>query len=270
MVRMDAAGPGTWEWRSAAGGTRFWGVRALEALGWAAAFSSRLGGCSPEPWTGLNLGLGVGDDPARVGENRRRWAAAAGFNPAAVSVLDQVHGTRVVRVDGPGAAGAADGQCTDQVGVVLAVGVADCAAIYLVDARRGVAALCHAGWRGLVADIPGSALRAMGEEFGSRAADVVAAVSPCIGPCCYEVDGPVIEALRAAAPWAEEVLAPTHPGHARLDLGATARRRLIAAGIPPGRIALAGLCTACEEGRLFSHRRDRGRTGRMQAVLWMP
>jgi len=260
-----------WVWLpDGADGVALWRVATLEAAGAHAVFSARGGGCSPPPWESLNLGLAVGDDPDRVAENRRRFARAAGFSPDAAATAHQVHGAAVAVVIRPGAAGPADGLCTECPGVVLTIGAADCAVVYLVDTARRAVGLCHAGWRGTAADVVGRTVAAMAEAHGSRPEDLVAAISPSIGPCCYEVDEPVIRALRDAAPWADDVLRPGLAGHARLDLAGANRRRLRDAGVPPGSIHAAGVCTACHAEQLYSHRRDRGRTGRMQAALWLP
>jgi len=260
-----------WCWREAqGGGPPLWRVPALEATGAGAAFSSRLGGCSAAPYARCNLGLSVGDEPACVAENRRRFAVAAGFPPEATVRADQVHGSTALAVFAPGEAGAADGLCTDQPGLVLTIAVADCAVVYLLDPVVAAIGLCHAGWRGTVADVVGSTVARMARAFGTRPRDLVAAVSPAIGPCCYEVAAPVTAAMAGAAPWGASMLRPTRPGHALLDLWGANRRRLLDAGVPATAIHVAGVCTACHGERLYSHRRDRGRTGRMDAALWWP
>ncbi len=260
---------GPWDWVRTAQGVGLWRVGALEAEGVGAVFSSRLGGASLPPWDTLNLGAAVGDAEDAVAGNRARFAAAAGFPPEAVATASQVHGADVLPVSRPGPAGPGDALCTDAPGVVLTIGVADCAAVYLHDPRHHAVALCHAGWRGTVADVAGRAVAEMVRRYGSRPGDVRAAVSPCAGACCYQVDAPVIDALEAAVPWAGEVLHPDGPGRARLDLADANRRRLLAAGLDGGAVSVAGICTICDPERLFSHRRDAGRTGRMRAALWL-
>ena len=263
MSALEGVGPERgWSWEPAG----HWRAAALEACGVRAAFSSRLGGVSAPPFASLNLGLSVGDDEEHVAVNRRRFAALAGFDPERVAVVRQVHGGAVRRAEAPGEVAVADGLCTDRPGLVLAISAADCAAVYLVDALRGAVGLCHAGWRGSAAGIAGRAVRVMAECFGSRPADLVAAVSPSIGPCCYEVAAPVLEAF-AGRPG---VLRPGRPGHAQLDLWTANRLQLLEAGLGASRIHVAGICTSCQPELLFSHRRDGGRTGRMRAVLWIP
>ena len=249
-----------WDWDG-----ELWRAADLERAGAGAAFSSRLGGCSRGAFASLNLGAEVGDRPEDVDANRARFAARAGFAPDSVAPVRQVHGGAVLSVSGPGAAGTADGLCTDAPGVTLIIAVADCAAVYLVDPERGAIGLCHAGWRGTVAAVAARCVATMAARFGCRPENLRAAVSPCIGACCYEVDGPVIAALTGQP----GCLRPTDPAHARLDIAEANRRQLLGAGLDPARIAVAGICTACHPPTLFSHRRDAGRTGRMHAALWL-
>lgn len=257
-----------WRWEASGEGVGLWRLPAWADLGAGVVFSSRMGGRSPAPWEGLNVGLAVGDAPDRVQENRRRLAVAAGVAPESVAQVHQVHGTAVAQAVAPGDVGTADALCTDRVGVTLSVGVADCAAIYFLDPVHGAIALCHAGWRGTVGDAVGATVRTMAGLYGTRAGELHAAIGPAIGPCCYEVDAPVLDALRGAAAWADSVLVPTDAGYARLDLWESNRRRLLDQGVAAERITVAGLCTACHPDLLFSHRRDRGSTGRMRALLW--
>ncbi len=249
----------------------------------AAAFTTRLGGVSVGAYASLNLGTGSGDDPAAVAANGRRLASALGFRPADVARLRQVHGAEVAVVERAGppsrAIGEFDAAVTERRGVVLLVLAADCVPVLLVDGRRPAVGAVHAGWRGIAADAPGAAVRRMVAAFGSRPASLRAAVGPCIGPCCYEVDEPVAEAFAATGlpldgPAAGAIARPA-PGRAgrrrwRLDLAAAARARLLAAGLPPAGIEVAGLCTGCRADLFFSHRRDGPRTGRQAGLVWLP
>lgn len=241
------------------------------APGARAVFSTRRGGVSLPPFASLNLGLHVGDDPVAVRENRRRLAAATGL-PLGWATARQVHGTTVLTAtaltDEPADLGTGDALITDRPGLPLAIFTADCVAIYLYDPVRRAIGLAHAGWRGTVADIGPRTLAAMTEAYGTRPDDVSAAVAPSIGPCCYEVDEPVMAAVRHY-PWAEEVSQPTAPGHRRLDLWRLNQLQLIAAGVRPDNINVSGLCTACDPDLLFSYRAEAGRTGRQVALLML-
>lgn len=245
----------------------------------AAAFTTRGGGVSDGPYASLNLGAGSRDDPARVAANGRRLAEALGFRYEDLARLRQVHGADVAVVERPGPPGGPIGEydaaVTDRPGVVLLVLAADCVPVLLADPARPAIGAVHAGWRGVAADAPGAALRALARRYGSRPQDVRAAIGPCIGPCCYEVDAPVAEAFAAAGlPFEPPVASPAAPRGGRprwrLDLVAAARRRLEAAGVPAGSITAAALCTACRADLFFSHRRDGPRTGRQGGVIWLP
>lgn len=230
--------------------------------------SARCGGVSRPPWDSLNLGGSVGDAAAAVAENRRRFALALGLRWDEVATASQVHGVTVRTVERPGAQGvAADALLAAGDGLPLAILVADCVPVFLYDPRHRAIALCHAGWRGTAGNIVGAAVAELGARYSARPQDLLAAVGPAIGPCCYEVDEPVLGRVRALAPWAETVITPGRDGHGWLDLAGTNARLLAAAGVAPARVAVAGICTACHGARLFSHRGSGGRTGRMAALI---
>lgn len=225
-------------------------------------FTTRDGGVSPAPWDTLNLGGLVGDDPARVAENWRRLGAETGLRFARVS---QVHGDRIVRAAGEAAPREeADGVISAERGVAACVSTADCVPVLLADPAGGAVAAVHAGWRGTLAGVAAAGARALaGEGSPTR---LLAAVGPSIGPCCYEISVELADRFAAAL---GPVIRPG-PGGPHLDLWEANRRALCAAGIPAARIEVLGLCTACDSGRFFSHRRDRGRTGRHAAFIAPP
>jgi YfiH family protein len=222
------------------------------------AFSTRLGGVSDGPYVSLNLGILTDDEPGRVVENRRRVADAVGIDPDTATMAWQVHGADVARADGRGIARPGtplercDGLWTDEPGFGLMLLTADCLPVALARANGtpGLAVL-HVGWRGLLAGIVAAGAQALG---GGRLA---AAIGPGIGPCCYEVGDEV------AVPFRERFGADVLAGR-NLDLAEATERTLRAAGAEL--VERVRLCTSCEEELFFSHRRDRGVTGR-QGVL---
>ena len=225
------------------------GLRWLEAeLGGArAAFSTRLGGVSEAPFDRLNLGLLTEDEEDAVVENHGRLAAALGFGPDQVVFARQVHGTRLV--EHPSEVAEADGHVVREAGLAPLVFVADCLPVALAG-PRGVA-MVHAGWRGLAGGILGA---------GAEAVEATsAAIGPGIGPCCYEVGDEVLDAFSGLGEGVAE--------GRNLDLPEAARRLLAEAGLEA--VESAGLCTSCEEGLFFSHRRDRGHTGRQAGLAWI-
>jgi len=213
---------------------------AIDLPGGSALFTTRRGGVSEGAFASLNLGLQTRDDPERVRVNRERAHALAGGRRLAQG--RQVHGARVL-VDADELADA-DGQATTRHDVAPVVLVADCLPVALVSPRT--VAMVHAGWRGLAGGVLEAGVRALG------AGPVAAAIGPGIGPCCYEVGDDVRAVFATSGP--------------TLDLKAIARERLRAAGVAD--VCDCGLCTACEPGRFFSHRRDRGVTGRQAGMAW--
>lgn len=247
-----------------------------------AAFSTRLGGVSAEPFAELNLSTAVGDDTVAVAENRARFFAAVGADAGEVVCATQVHGNDILVADVSGAdqigvtttgqplwrMGPGDGLVTDRPGRFLATFHADCAPIYLVDPVSRVIGLVHAGWRGTVARVAARGVEAMCSA-GARPGDIRAAIGPAIGPCCYEVDGPVIDQVNQEfGAEAVHLLRPHRPGYSLFDLWEANRRVLLAAGIPDRNIATARMCTHCSPELFYSYRRARGRpSGRMMAIV---
>lgn len=237
----------------------------LEERGILVAFSERTGGISEGPYATLNLALHTGDRPEAVAENRARVAGA--LDTSAPALAEQVHGNKVVRV-GQGRAGAgwvsaepvagADGLAATRPGLALGILTADCLPIALASPAEGLLVAVHAGWRGLAAGILERALAGFARPGGVRAA-----IGPAIGPCHYEVGEDV--ALAVAAGSEAGAVTERRDGAAYLDLPATAARVLRRAGVR--HVERAEECTACEEDRFFSHRRD-GVTGR-QAMIAM-
>jgi purine-nucleoside/S-methyl-5'-thioadenosine phosphorylase / adenosine deaminase len=216
---------------------------AIALPGGTALFTTRRGGVSQGPFASLNLGLWTDDEAERVRDNRARVEVLTGGRLAQAR---QVHGTHVVEAD-PEAVAEADGQVTAQPGVAAMALTADCLPIALV-AEEGVGML-HAGWRGLAKGVIANgvdALRALGAQR------IAAAIGPGAGPCCYEVG--------------DEVRAAFGTTGRTADLKAIARERLEQAGVTI--VHDCGLCTMHDPERFFSHRRDRGITGRQAGVAW--
>jgi len=180
----------------------------------------------------------------------------------------QVHGTRVVvlsRAAAPPAdLGDADAVVSERPAFPIGVVTADCLPI-LVATPAGRVAAVHAGWRGLAAGVIGEALAALGALAPEGLAGAVAVIGPRVGPGCYEVDAPVVEALASRfASALDAAIVRTRAGHWQLDLAALARVDLARAGLAEVRIAaLAGVCTACDERRFHSYRRDGPGSGRL-------
>lgn len=251
----------------------------LDSAGVLHGFSSRQGGVSKPPFGTLNLGMSVGDDPAAVQENRHRFFGTFGIDPDRVVRARQVHGDGILRVDEalegqPGfprclveEGTGYDALITRLAGRALVVSTADCLPILIHDPVRGAVAAVHAGWRGTARGVAGKALLAMRTFYGTDPADCRAAIGPGIRGCCFEVDGPVMEAMAGALPDWEAHATPSRPGHCRLDLGKINRAILERAGVPGDQVEVMELCTACRSELFFSHRAEKGRTGRMMNFI---
>ena len=222
--------------------------------GVAHGFLGRRGGVSTGVVAGLNTGLGSGDDPAAIAENRAR-AAQAVLPGAALCGLYQVHSASVVRVltafpDGERPQG--DAMVTERPNILLGILTADCAPVLLADREAGVVGAAHAGWKGALAGVTDATIAQM-EKLGARAGRIAAAVGPCIARASYEVDMGFVERFCATDPENERFFAENRPGHARFDLEAYVVHRLAAAGVR--RIEALGQDTYAQEDRFFSFRR---------------
>ena len=230
----------------------------------------------------LNLGWTKEDEPSAVVENRRRFVQAVDdkLGHSALVTLRQMH-SAIVRLvkEADGALegklqtpeGKAvlegDGVITSQPGVLLAVGTADCVPVLVADVEKRVVAAFHAGWRGTAAQIVEQGIATMTDEYGSRAEDLIAAVGPSIGACCYTVGEEVRDAFSQRFRHADRLF-NQREGRAYLNLWEANREQLLNAGIEDSQIAIVGECTACKryesgEPRYFSHRREHGVAGRM-------
>lgn len=232
---------------------------ASDLPGGSVLFSTRRGGVSAGPFASLNLGRLTDDEGTNVDENRVRLAAATGFPRERFIYGRQVHGATVRRAtEPPGAtrpAVAEDGQATALENAAALVFVADCLPVML--AGEGAVAALHGGWRGLAAGIVDEGVAAL-RELGATGT-LAAALGPSARSCCYEV-GEEVQAQFAGVPGARV-------GERNLDLPAIARRRLADAGVET--VHDTGLCTICAGAELFfSHRRDKGVTGRQAGIVW--
>lgn len=210
-------------------------------------------------------------------DDEAEWTAVAssvGVTTERLRLLKQVHGIDVAvarRGDSaPVHRPEADIIVTDDPSIAIGVRTADCAAILLYDRARNVAGAAHAGWRGTAANAAAAVVRALNTEFGTRPADLVAAIGPLLGQCCGEVGPDVVEAFRAGG--AETAALDTwfRPGNGDrflLDLERANVEQLEAAGVKRERIFASGLCTKTEQARLHSYRAHGAVAGRLLAAI---
>lgn len=232
------------------------------------AVTTRHGGVSTGQWSSLNLTKSTGDDPEAVEENLRRVSGAFALRREDLISPNQRHTANAARVgqaDRGRILAGYDILVTDEPGTPLLLRYADCTPVLIYDPTHRALALIHSGWRGTVQAAGRVAVETLSREFGSRPGDMVAAIGPSIGPCCYEVGDEVTDAVRAAFTRADGLLPSLNGGRRHFDLWAANRRWLQEAGV--GRIELAEVCTSCHTDDFYSHRREQGRTGHFGAVM---
>ncbi|MGA9240565.1 MAG: peptidoglycan editing factor PgeF [Silvibacterium sp.] len=282
-------------------------VPSLSAIGWLLhGFSTRTGGKSkvyrPSQRAGeLNLGFTASDDRDIVAANRELFMAAiVEGSPLSMVTLRQIHSLLLRRVTSAdataelmlgGGCAKADGMMTNEPGVLLAIQTADCIPVLIADRKQRAVAGFHAGWRGTLKRIVESGIGRMRLEFGSRPEDLVAAIGPGIGQCCYAVGDEVRDEFESQFSYAAELfrdvsdsdpvkekypllfLTARAPGHSHigprlhLDLVEANRRQLLDAGLKAEAISVVGDCTSCRTDRYFSYRAEHGFTGRMLSVI---
>lgn len=264
-------------------------------------FSTRQGGkstayCAESAPAELNLGFTTDDDHRIVARNRRLIAAAiTGDASTPLRTVRQIHSGLVVVLGAKDARSAqphkADGLITDMPGLLLGIQTADCIPVLVADRKRRVVAAFHAGWRGTVKRIVETGVGRMRLEFGSQPKDLVAAIGPGIGPCCYAVGQEVLTEFESQFSYTRHLFHEMHdpktvrrksstavpsqqtPAQAltgpslHLDLIEANRRQLLDAGLKESAIEIVGGCTSCQTDLFFSHRAELGRTGRLLAVI---
>jgi YfiH family protein len=244
------------------GAVRFWRPPAgsLPSRVWFGV-PTREGGASEGPYASLNLGARVGDAEHAVRENRRRLRDAAGMAEGEPVMVHQVHGRAIVTAgEAARAAIEADGIVAAEGDPWVGVSAADCAPVLVVEPEGRRAVLLHCGWRGARDGIPSAAVDRL-RDAAFEPADLVVAIGPCLHACCFPV-GPEV-----AAEFDPAHVRPHPSGRPGLDLPGVIAADLVRAGMRPDRILGSPECTACHPERWFSHRRDRGVTGRHWALL---
>lgn len=254
------------------------------------AFSTRIGGVSEGIYESMNLSFTRGDDEERVRENFRRFTAAIGIEYESVVMSDQTHTTNVRRVTAKDRGNGltrpkdffdTDGLITNEPGVALICSFADCVPLFFVDAENKAIGLTHSGWRGTVGRIGRNTIQKMGEEFGSRPENIIAAIGPSICVDCYEVSEDVaLSFINEFGDRASEIVFKQKDyyrehgiereaveGKYQLDLWKANEIVLTEAGIRPENLSCTNICTCCNPDYLFSHRASHGQRGNLVGAL---
>ncbi len=230
---------------------------------------TRKGGVSPTPWVSLNLGGTVGDERANVVENRRRIYAVMERRVESIFDVWQVHSADVICTSHPRPLEAAhekgDAILTDNPEVTLFMRFADCVPVLLHDPVRQVIGVVHAGWQGTVKKVVRHAVEKMMDQYGSHSDDIIAGIGPSIGPDHYQIGTDVLEQVQTSfGKRADEILINTNE---RMHLDLWKANAILLEEAQVGSVAIAGICTACDLGRWYSHRAEHGKTGRFGAFL---
>jgi YfiH family protein len=232
------------------------------------AFCTRWNGVSKGQFASLNVSVREGD---RNGSVRRNWEIIANsFNLCTEQffVVNQVHEDNILVIDQANIDAfkqqqhRADAIITNLPGLAIGIKTADCVPVFMADSAKRIIGVVHAGWRGTALNIAAKAVKTLTETFSSRPQDIVAAIGPAIGPCCYEVDDAVFNAVEAYGSWESAFTPCGEVGKWMLNLPSANACQMMQAGIPPGNIFTSDVCTSCRKDIFFSHRGEEGRTGR--------
>jgi YfiH family protein len=239
-------------------------------------FSTREGGVSTGKYSSLNLSFNREDDPANVRENFRILSKAAGIKCENMVLTDQIHDNKVRIVNGSDRGKGiikdsdikgVDALVTSSRQVALVTFYADCVPVLLYDTKQRVIGMAHSGWRGTLKQIANETIRIMAKNYNCNMADIIAAVGPAIGKCCFEAGNEVYESFVNKMPWSSQHCFKAHEDKWFIDLRAVIKNTLLMEGIKDYNISVSSICTKCNNNMFFSHRGDGGGTGCMAAVM---
>jgi len=227
-----------------------------------AAQSTRLGGVSEVPYYSLNLGRSTNDKPENVVKNRNLFFSALGSDVSKVAMSSQVHGTEILIAEQPVMEKGFDAIISNTPGLMLAVSIADCTPILIHDTKNNAVATIHAGWRGTAANITYKTLLKMNEQFNTNGKDCLAFIGACIGYNAFEVGSDV-------AQYFDESVKKIKTGTTNyfVDLKTANKHQLLRFGLKEENIEVSNYCTVENNDLFFSHRYEKGITGRMMATI---
>ena len=232
------------------------------------AFCTRRGGASQDDYKSLNMSFREGDEEFRVLSNWDRLATAFAIPLEQFLVVNQVHGDAIFVIKQHGSYFSTrdelnyDAIVTTRANLAICIKTADCVPVFIVDKIKKVIAVVHAGWRGSALGISAKVIRLMVSQYSCQPQDILAAIGPSIGKCCYEVDSATAESFRKQNNSGLFLQPGPKKDKWMLDLVEANRRQLLEAGVPESNIEVSGYCTTCNQDMFFSHRGSGGITGR--------
>lgn len=235
-------------------------------------FTTRIGGVSQNEFESLNVSFTRGDKKENVEENLKRVAEAEGFDLSKLTDGHQIHKTNILNIDYSHCRThieGYDGYITNKPGIVLCTYHADCVPLFFLDPVKKVIGLSHSGWRGTAAGIAKETVKKMQAWYDTNPEDIVAAIGPSIGKCCFQVDKPVVDEFRKNMSFADEFITDdlSCKDHYKIDLWGINKRLMTESGIKEENIEVTDKCTMCNEKLFFSHRRMGSLRGSMAAYL---
>ncbi len=240
------------------------------------AYSSRLGGISKNEFKSMNLSFSCGDKPENVMKNYEIFCNALGFDMNKIVRTKQVHKNEIEIVSEKDVAGekfkeevikTADGLVTNVPGIILSTRHADCSAIFMIDPVLKVVGLAHAGWRGTVAKIAKSLLDVFVNHYGSNLDNIICALGPGIGECCFEVDEDTFEEFKKIGISNFDNFYIRNGNKFNIDTLKVNKQILIDGGVKKQNIFTSDICTRCNHDLLFSHRASDGKRGNNAAFI---
>lgn len=236
-------------------------------------FTTRIGGVSQGSMSSMNLGFKTTDSREALEENCRRIQRTLGIDPRISIQLE--HGAKVHYLNSKNCTApivTADSVITDEPNIPLTITYADCTPVYILDPQRKAIAMIHAGWRGTLLQNCIATMNTMVEKFHTDPKNCLAAIGPSIGQCCFEVDREIADKFQNAYNRIKDLnllITNYENNKSRINLWELNKWQLIESGIPEQSISVANLCTACNDKLFYSHRRDKGDTGRMTASIML-
>jgi YfiH family protein len=239
-------------------------------------FTTRQGGVSQGIYNSLNTSLSKSDDRENVLENLNRICSEIGIDYRDLVLSNQVHGSeiRIVKAEDKGKGITkesdiknVDALITDVVGVPLITYYADCVPVFILDPNNKAVGLVHSGWMGTTLKIAVKTLEKMSETYGTRPQDCLIGIGPSIEMKCFEIKEDAAALFKQSFSNWQQFMQKQDEEHYHADLWLAIKLMLISHGVLEQNISTSGLCTCCNEDLFFSHRRDKGKTGSLSAII---